>query len=248
VSADWAKIDEIDVQLRGLKRKLEEVKDSKSLYSELVNDADDEIEKWEALKDDLESGKEVWPPDDKRKKRKRSVGSSGSRKKPRSSKSTDDSSFSGSDSSDQERDSEASEVESDAESRKGDPLTMEAIEEKISQLKDDKKRARMERSALDAKTKALNEEKAALQKRKDDIEMAISAICIKGRNNYSKGAIQTDFAAGIKELDQENAQEEDEANFNPEEDIRDYEEVARSLPVCAVSTFYIFDKCYCKLL
>lgn len=53
---------------------------------------------------------------------------------------------------------------------------------------------------------------------------AMSSVCIESRNNYAKGAIQTDFAAGIKELDQENAQEEDEANFNPDEDIRDYEE------------------------
>ena len=61
-------------------------------------------------------------------------------------------------------------------------------------------------------------------------------LCINGRNEYSSRAIQQDFAAGIKELDQELAAEEDEANFNPEEDARDYDEVARSLPVFCVSS------------
>ena len=42
--------------------------------------------------------------------------------------------------------------------------------------------------------------------------------------------------AGMKELDQEIAAEDDEENFNPEADIRDYDEVARSLPVFCVSS------------
>jgi hypothetical protein len=49
-------------------------------------------------------------------------------------------------------------------------------------------------------------------------------------------AIQQDFAAGIKELDQENAAEEDEDNFNPDEELRDYDKVAESLPVFCVSS------------
>jgi hypothetical protein len=49
----------------------------------------------------------------------------------------------------------------------------------------------------------------------------ISHICIAGRDDYSRRAIQQAFAAGIKELDQENAAEEDEDNFNPVEELRD---------------------------
>lgn len=59
---------------------------------------------------------------------------------------------------------------------------------------------------------------------------------ISGRNQYSKGAIQQDFAQGIRELDQELAAEEDEENFNPDADTRSYEEVARSFPVFCVSS------------
>lgn len=64
----------------------------------------------------------------------------------------------------------------------------------------------------------------------------MSALCISGRNQYSKGAIQQDFAAGIKEIDQGIAAEEDKDNFNPEEDVRDHDEVAKSLPVFCVSS------------
>jgi chromosome segregation ATPase len=230
VSADWARIDEIDDQLRALKKTMQELKDTRSVYSELVNEADDEIEKWEKLKDDLEDGMEVWQPSANVKKRKRSLTSNKSPKKTKKSKS-DGHSSAEEPNSEEESDSDASEAESGPEPEKGDPLTMEAVEDKLSQFKDDKRRARKERSALDAKTKSLNEEIRALQKDKNTIESAIIAICIKGSNDYSKGAIQTDFAAGVKELDQENAQEDDEANFDPEEDIRNYEEVARSLPV-----------------
>lgn len=72
--------------------------------------------------------------------------------------------------------------------------------------------------------------KQVLETRLAEIDTKIAAVCIAGRNTYSKGAIQQDFADGIKELDQENAQEEDPDNFNPDEQLRDYEEVAKSLP------------------
>jgi hypothetical protein len=64
----------------------------------------------------------------------------------------------------------------------------------------------------------------------------MSARCVAIRNHYSKGAIQQDFAAGIKEMDQENAVEDDENSFDPEEDLRDYDKVACSLPVFCVSS------------
>ena len=41
---------------------------------------------------------------------------------------------------------------------------------------------------------------------------------------------------GIKELDQETAIEEDEENFDPDVDLRDYDKVAETLPVFGVSS------------
>lgn len=44
------------------------------------------------------------------------------------------------------------------------------------------------------------------------------------------------WANGRVRLDQENAIEEDDAAFDPDQDIRDYDEVARSLPVFCISS------------
>jgi hypothetical protein len=41
---------------------------------------------------------------------------------------------------------------------------------------------------------------------------------------------------GIKEIDHENFAKEDEDNFNPEEEPRDSDHIAKSLPVFCVSS------------
>lgn len=92
---------------------------------------------------------------------------------------------------DEEEDDEADNVElSDSESSEKVPLTKEAIEEKLAELKENKKSARKEKLELDAKVKAVAREIKSLEKKRCDIEASMRAICIQGRNNYSKGAIQ----------------------------------------------------------
>lgn len=113
-------------------------------------------------------------------------------------------------------------------------------------MNEDKKRARRERSEVDKKIKELNQELNGLEKSQSVIETAMSAICIEGRNKYSKRAIQRDFADGIRELDMEAAQEEDPEQFNPEDELRDYDEVARTLPVFCVSS-RAYQKLKCRL-
>jgi seryl-tRNA synthetase len=100
---------------------------------------------------------------------------------------------------------------------------LEAIEQKLAQFKADKKRGRTERLEVDSKIKNLNQELKTLEKSQAEIETVMNAICIEGRNKYSKSAIQQDFADGIRELDMENAQEEDSDNFDPEDELRDYD-------------------------
>jgi pantothenate synthetase len=58
------------------------------------------------------------------------------------------------------------------------------------------------------------------------IQAELNGLAISGRNEYARCAIQKDFAAGIKELDQELVEETDLSSFNPDADDRDYEEVA----------------------
>ena len=242
MAGDWEKIDTLGREQRDLRRTIGDLKESKGVFTELLNDADDAIEIWDKLKDELEDGKEVWAPSDDSKKRKRSAEPKKPRKKSKRSHTESDNEDNFIDDDEDTDDGQKEDNDSDAESGsesgsgKGDPLTLEEVEAKLDQLKADKKRARQEKSEADAKLKAFTLELKASVKKQADIEATMSAICIEGRNKYSKGAIQQDFADGIRELDREFRQEEDPDQFNPEQDLRDYTEVARSLPVFCVSS------------
>lgn len=52
---------------------------------------------------------------------------------------------------------------------------------------------------LNAKLSDIQEKLKHLQSEEDRLLGAVKAACIQGRNGYSKGAIQRDFAMGIKE-------------------------------------------------
>ena len=158
---------------------------------------------------DLEEGKQVFAPSDKSKKRKRPAEPKQSRKKSKKFKSTEDDFI---DDNDEENERSASESEGESDKSDNDssldedqfprePLTIEMVEEKLAQFKEDKKRARNERTGIDHKSKEVNQEIKALEKSWDEIDTSIRALGIEGRNAYSKGTIQQDFAAGIKKLD-----------------------------------------------
>jgi hypothetical protein len=235
MAEDYAKIDEIEKKMRVLREKTSELRESKAVYGEMLDDADDAIDVWDDLRSAVEDGKTVFAPKDKQTspKRKRSSTPKKSRKKQKKDRTDDDGDD---DESRTGSDSESGGDSGDEDSDRGEPLTIEIVEAKLAELKDTKKKARKEKAAFDVKIKEIREELRKLEKDSDEIDTRMRAVCIKGRNKYSKGAIQQDFAAGIKELDQENAEEEDAENFNPEEDARDYDAVAKSLPVFCVSS------------
>jgi hypothetical protein len=120
--------------------------------------------------------------------------------------------------------------------RPGTILTSKVIKDKITELRLKKRSTARICAKLDADIKSQTQEIKSYMKENGKIKAEISARCIKQRNDYSRAAIQVDFAAGIKEMDQEVAAEEDEEQFNPEQDLRDYDKVARSLPVFCVSS------------
>ncbi|KAK3295670.1 Dynamin family-domain-containing protein [Chaetomium fimeti] len=92
--------------------------------------------------------------------------------------------------------------------------------------------ARKELRQLGSSTqKDLKEVRAEIRSLKSETKQA----CIKYRNGYSRPAIQTQFAEGVRELDQENAAD-DEDNFDPDNVRRDYSDVAKKLLVFCVSS------------
>ncbi|KAK3368057.1 hypothetical protein B0H63DRAFT_514757 [Podospora didyma] len=67
-------------------------------------------------------------------------------------------------------------------------------------------------------------EKKALRMKSDikSLQHETKKWCIKSRNNRTRPAIQQHFAEGIRELDQDIAAQQDEDNFDPDEELRDY--------------------------
>jgi hypothetical protein len=174
---DWQRIDELEKEQRTLKQSVKDLRESKAVYTELINDADDAMEVWDNLRNELEDGKTVFAPSDSSKKRKRSSEpSSMSRKKSKTSRvSSDDEDNDFIDDDDEEEDGNNSDgqINSDNESDKGDPLTMDVIDAKLAQLKDDKKRARQEKTEIDNKIKKLNQELKASEKNQGEIVTAM---------------------------------------------------------------------------
>lgn len=115
------------------------------------------------------------------------------------------------------------------------PLTTENIASKLTELYAkaqavDEKCTEMEKKREDLK-RLLND----LQNEKRDIDGESTRCCILKRNEHVKQAIRADFAAGIMEIDEEDAQA-DETSFDPSIKKRDYDEMSRSLPVFCISS------------
>ena len=230
----WAAIDELSQKQKAMNKQLKELRETKTIYGETANDIDEQLDEWQALKEKLEEGKSVVSPKPKRAKKRKCGVKDKSRKKLRRTITSDDDDAEDSDLQSMSMTSEEDEQTEEEEAQ--EPLTEEQITAKLQELRKAKKEARAHKTEITEKIMALRQQIEEAEEAEQGIKSKLSALCISGRNRYSKGAIQQDFAAGIKELDQELAAEEDEENFNPETDVRDYEEVARGLPVFCVSS------------
>ena len=220
-----AKLNAVDDKRREVKRKKSEAEDNYKDQEAAFESVDTAIETWEELLSKHDDGKTVYAPDVS-KKRKLSNTVPSPRKRPRRTVDSDD----------DEETQPSDDTEEAATEAEKQPLTQDDIETKLEELKKLKREARRAKNEAKARIGDVGSELKELAKEEADIEAKKSAICIAGRNEYSRGAIQQDFAQGIRELDQETAEEEDPDNFDPEDEQRDYDEVARTLPVFCVSS------------
>ena len=230
----WAEIDELSQKQNAMNKQLKELTETKAIYGETANDIEEQLDEWGILREKLEEGKSVVLPKPKGAKKRKSGVKDKSRKRLRRTSDSDDEDV---EDSDFQTKSMTSEEDDETEEDKAqEPLTEVQITAKLQELRTAKKEARVRKLEITEKIMALRQQIEEAEEAERRIRSKLSALCISGRNRYSKGAIQQDFAAGIKELDQELAAEEDEETFNPETDVRDYEEVARGLPVFCVSS------------
>ncbi|KAJ4310762.1 hypothetical protein N0V94_008285 [Neodidymelliopsis sp. IMI 364377] len=219
----------LEDKIKDTRNKITHLEELKKVYGLVEREASDGIETWENLKESLDDGSQVFAPRPKSTKRKKSETARKSRKKLHTGRKHSHADFF--------VDENPGTEESDDEVRAPqEPLTEGDIKTKLKTLRETRKNARSEGAEIKPKIDELRPQIHEAQAEIKALKAEVSRICISGRNEYSKEAIQMDFAAGIKELDQENAAEEDEETFNPDEEQRDYEQVARNLPVFCVSS------------
>ena len=58
----WDEMDSLTQNQEALEKELDALKESKAVYSEVMDNADEQIEVWEGLMEDLEAGKTVFAP------------------------------------------------------------------------------------------------------------------------------------------------------------------------------------------
>ncbi|KAJ5035261.1 Dynamin family-domain-containing protein [Bipolaris maydis] len=218
-----------DEQIEQIHRRIKELEESQQVYKLAMESLAEKIETWETLHERLQDGEPVYAPITPLKKRK----NTSSDKRPLKRQELQQN-FDGevSDSDDEVSDSDG-EVQF-----QGERLVLSELDvrNKLKELREAKRNARQESTKMQSAIDDLGPQIGTLQTEKGKIRAEMSRICIAGRNLYSKSAIRQDFAAGIREIDQENAAEADEDSFDPDEEMRDYEQVAKSLPVFCVSS------------
>ena len=143
----WVEIDELEQKRKNLDAEIKQLKATKEAYLTAMTDSDEQLEVWDRLKDDAQEGKTVFMPRSATKKRKIARAERGLRKKQRPEDNDEDADFL--DDSEESEQSEESEDETSAEY--GDPLTLEAVNQRVTELRDAKKEARRERIEIDHK-------------------------------------------------------------------------------------------------
>lgn len=138
------------------------------------------------------------------------------------------------------------------------PLTREDISMKLEELEAATSVKTMEHESKERQYESVKAKLQSLEQQKASIAGERGAICVEKRNNYCRvripshtirleltrfvqDAIRQDFAAGIREIDEED-DSADAENYDPSVQKRDYDEVARSL-----SAFCISSKAYQQL-
>lgn len=204
------RVDAISRSKRALSKDVKDAKASKRDYVASTDAIDDEIETWEDLLARIEDGKTVNAPRESNPKKRRRGSSATqprSRQRQRISIDEDD---------DDTRDINYVASNSGDEAAHGEtettqlPLSEQQAEAKIEELKGMKKEARKAKRALDERIQKLEADLEHCEAEEAELDAKVDALCIAGRNEYSRSAIQQDFAAGIRELDQETAEEEGE--------------------------------------
>ncbi|KAF9569032.1 hypothetical protein CPC08DRAFT_790765 [Agrocybe pediades] len=140
----------------------------------------------------------------------------------------------------EESDRSDEDKDSDSEGSADDDVTMDesvTIEELKRRIKDSKASIKTMRESLnDVRTakKAAMDSLTSLEKNRAKVQKEKNAFCSLKRSEFSRDVLKNDFRAGLKDLDDAEAERRDPDNFNPNVNLRDYDAI--NLPVFTCSS------------
>jgi len=195
IGDSWEQAQDLKTQKASLKRHIGDLRLTKAAYGEMLDDCEVKIDVWEDLASDVRSDKLVYAPKERAKKRKRQKHAMGSRKNHASS--DVESLYSDSDDGSDKENSQPSQSQQSPQIRT--PLTEADVNNTLDGLRADRKRFREERRAADKTMAEIRKHMSAMEAEREALLTEVKAVCIKGRNEYSRCAIKQDFAMGVKE-------------------------------------------------
>lgn len=223
-----------------LKLRLDEANASKVDYDKVADEADEQLELWEKLKEDNRNDAMIQAPkykatQGKRRSNTNNVLAKKRRRKKDASEGITHDSDSSTSSSEEDKDTSDRDF-ADNETGTQGLMQREQVLQKIQELRSMKREARTQKQHVMEELDRLRLRLSQSSQSEKEAESEIYALCISRRNQHCKGVVQTDYAASIRELDHEQAIRADEEAFDPEVEQRDYNAVAQGLPVFCVSS------------
>lgn len=191
MSESWLEMDGFAKKVEALEKEMNELKDTKATFGDILNDAEDQAETWEAIKDSFDDGKTVFAPMDKSARRKRKADcSSRTRKRQRRAGESDAEETGDSNCEESSASEHGTEGPDTGDEDTREPLDEERIVAKINEIRTTKKEARNQRADITEKMVSIRKQIEEARASEKSIEAEISSLCISGRNQYSRGAIQ----------------------------------------------------------
>lgn len=170
----WEAAEDMRKTTLSLQSRISDLKDTQKKLGEQIEECETEADMWEDLQSQISGGEAVYAPTANPRKRRR-------------------------DNSMDDYDSSPSDKENSQPEQSRKLLTEEDIEQKISSLRAQRKNLRGGNRSLNSQIAESRQEIVKIQKEREKILADVKAICIQGRNEYSRAAIKQDFAMGIKE-------------------------------------------------
>ncbi|KAI4206429.1 MAG: hypothetical protein LQ348_000989 [Seirophora lacunosa] len=219
--------EQLRLNRKALNTELQTLNELKANHNEVANSLDDEMEVWQALSLDVQAGPKTSTSECEPTRKRKVTGLDQAQKRQRISGST----HLGNE--DLRTRSMKKENVCEDHSVVSPPSTLEEINTTIAEIMAKKKEARHEITGINERVKELRKKLDAAANELQDTEAEVTSKCISGRNAVVKGNIQADYALGIKQDDEVLAVEDE--HYENEIVSRDYDEVARTLPVFCVS-------------